>query len=43
MAHEKPTIFFSHSTKDKEIIKHLKERFQKITGKTIDVFVSSDG
>jgi hypothetical protein len=41
--HTKPTVFFSHSSKDKEAIKHLKDRFLKITGKTIDVFVSSDG
>ncbi len=39
----KPTIFFSHSSKDKEVLGRLKEIFSQKTGGTIDVFLSSDG
>lgn len=39
----KPTIFFSHSSSDKDILLKLKELFCDKTGGTIDVFLSSDG
>jgi len=39
----KPTIFFSHSGKDGEMILLLKNRLLEITGSTIDIFQSSDG
>lgn len=39
----KPTIFFSHSSRDKKELSKLKDLFVKKTGKTIDVFLSSDG
>ena len=40
---EKPSLFFSHSSKDKNALARLKELFTKKTGDTIDVFLSSDG
>ena len=40
---EKPTIFFSHSSKDKEALARLKDLFVQKTGGTIEVFLSSDG
>jgi len=39
----KPTVFFSHSSKDKIILGRLKEAFASKTGSTIDIFLSSDG
>ncbi len=39
----KPTIFFSHSSKDKEVIIPIKNKIEKITSKSIDIFMSSDG
>lgn len=39
----KPTIFFSHSSKDKDIILSIKRRIDSITGGTLDIFMSSDG
>ena len=39
----KPTIFFSHSSKDKTSILPIKDKISKITGKTIEIFMSSDG
>lgn len=39
----KPTVFFSHSSKDKEVLSKLKDVFSEKTGGTIDVFLSSDG
>ncbi|MEI9940360.1 MAG: toll/interleukin-1 receptor domain-containing protein [Pseudomonadota bacterium] len=39
----KPTVFFSHSSADREVAGLLKGRFIELTGGTIDVFVSSDG
>jgi hypothetical protein len=39
----KPTIFFSHSSADKESLVKLKDLFLEKTGETIDVFLSSDG
>lgn len=40
---EKPTIFFSHSSRDKQSLGLLKELFVKKTSNSIDVFLSSDG
>jgi len=40
---EKPTIFFSHSSADKNYINHLKNIVLKRTSKTVEVFQSSDG
>lgn len=39
----KPTIFFSHSSRDQKELKRLKELFVHKTGGTIDAFLSSDG
>ena len=39
----KPTIFFSHSSADKDSLTKLKDLFVAKTGSTIDVFLSSDG
>ena len=39
----KPTLFFSHSSKDKEMIAAIKDKITKYTGNTLDIFVSSDG
>jgi hypothetical protein len=39
----KPTIFFSHSVRDKNELIRLKELFVQKTGGSIDVFLSSDG
>jgi len=39
----KPTVFFSHSSLDKEPIRIIKEKLQEATGNTLDIFVSSDG
>ncbi len=39
----KPTIFFSHSSADKEVLLKLKALFCEKTGGTIEVFLSSDG
>jgi hypothetical protein len=43
MMADKPIIFFSHSTKDTELLKRLKEMFDTKTGGAIEVFLSSDG
>lgn len=40
---KKPVIFFSHSSKDHKILSKLKEAIIKKTGKTVEVFLSSDG
>lgn len=40
---DKPVIFFSHSSKDRDIILPLKDKIGKVTGGTIDIFMSSDG
>jgi hypothetical protein len=40
---EKPVVFFSHSSKDSEALKRLKDRFVELTADTIEVFLSSDG
>ncbi len=39
----KPTVFFSHSSKDSDTLIRLKEMFVEKTGGTIEVFLSSDG
>ena len=39
----KPTVFFSHSSKDKEQILAIKEKLNKATGNVLDIFLSSDG
>lgn len=39
----KPTIFFSHSSRDKRELALLKDLFVQKTGGSIDVFLSSDG
>lgn len=39
----KPTIFFSHSSKDKELILSIKNKLNKSTGGVMDIFMSSDG
>ncbi|HEL1120087.1 TPA: toll/interleukin-1 receptor domain-containing protein, partial [Streptococcus equi subsp. zooepidemicus] len=39
----KPTVFFSHSSLDKEIAKYLKDKLIEYTGGTVRIFVSSDG
>lgn len=40
---EKPIIFFSHSSKDKNFLVSLKNRILGITSNTIEIFQSSDG
>lgn len=40
---EKPTIFFSHSAKDRNAILPIKEKLIKITSGVIQIFMSSDG
>jgi hypothetical protein len=39
----KPTVFFSHSSKDGAALSKLKELFTKATGGSVDTFLSSDG
>ena len=39
----KPTIFFSHSSKDKDLILSIKNKLDKATGSVMDIFMSSDG
>lgn len=39
----KPTIFFSHSSKDKDVISAIKNKVVQYTGNTIEIFQSSDG
>ena len=40
---DKPVIFFSHSSKDRDIILPLKDKLGKITSGTVDIFMSTDG
>lgn len=40
---DKPTIFFSHSSKDKQTIMRIKNKLNIITSETLDIFMSSDG
>lgn len=39
----KPTLFFSHSSKDKDLIISIKNKLTEYTGGTLDIFMSSDG
>ena len=39
----KPTIFFSHSTRDEKPLRALKDSLNDKVGGTIDIFLSSDG
>jgi len=39
----KPIVFFSHSSKDKDVMVRLKNVFTEKTGGSIEVFLSSDG
>lgn len=39
----KPTLFFSHSSKDKDIVLSIKNKLDKATGGVMDIFMSSDG
>ena len=39
----KPTIFFSHSSKDKDLIYSIKNKLDVSTGGVMDIFMSSDG
>ena len=39
----KPTLFFSHSSKDKELILKLKDKLMSYTGSVLNIFMSSDG
>lgn len=41
--HHKPAIFFSHSSRDKDVINRLGAKLRKKTAGTIDVFIASDG
>ena len=40
---DKPTVFFSHSSKDKDLILPIRNTLVDETGKCIEVFMSSDG
>lgn len=40
---QKPTIFFSHSSRDSQVLNRLKTEFCAKTGGAIEVFLSSDG
>ena len=40
---EKPIIFFSHSSKDRNFLISLKNKILRITSNTIEIFQSSDG
>lgn len=39
----KPTIFFSHSSKDRDLVLSIKNKLDVITGGTMEIFMSSDG
>lgn len=39
----KPTLFFSHSSKDKDVIFSIKNKLDSATGGVMDIFMSSDG
>lgn len=40
---DKPTIFFSHSSKDRDLILPIKNKIVDISGGTMNIFMSSDG
>lgn len=39
----KPTLFFSHSSKDKDVILSIKNKLDSATSGVMDIFMSSDG
>lgn len=39
----KPTLFFSHSSKDKELVLSIKNKLDMVTGGVMEIFMSSDG
>lgn len=39
----KPTLFFSHSSKDKELVLSIKNKLDTVTGGVMEIFMSSDG
>lgn len=39
----KPTLFFSHSSKDKDMVLAIKNKVMKYTSGTLEIFQSSDG
>lgn len=39
----KPVVFFSHTSKDKDMVLYIQKRIKEITGNAIDFFMSSDG
>lgn len=39
----KPTVFFSHSSKDKDMVLAIKNKVMKYTSGTLEIFQSSDG
>ena len=43
MVMDKPTIFFSHSSKDRDLILPIKNKLADITSGTMDIVMSSDG
>ena len=38
----KPTLFFSHSSKDKEIVLSIKNKLDIATGGVMEIFMSSE-
>lgn len=40
---EKPTIFFSHSSLDRDLILPIRNKLCDITSNVIKIFMSSDG
>jgi len=40
---KKPTLFFSHSSKDRDMILTIKNKLMSATGGVLDIFMSSDG
>ncbi len=39
----KPTLFFSHSSKDKDLVLSVKNKLDTVTGGVMEIFMSSDG
>lgn len=39
----KPTLFFSHSSQDKDMVLAIKNKVMKYTSGTLEIFQSSDG
>lgn len=40
---DKPIVFFSHSSRDRQVLKLLKEKFSERVGGVVEIFLSSDG